>query len=1070
MPEPGAQADDTERTPPRPTAQWLRDDPPSLEAGGDAFHIKTAVEGLSKLLVAADPPFVIGLTGEWGTGKTTFAQAVCANVATTMDTCWVDLWSQDISELRRTLLIEVGSAGAEDLTAARIEQAGSLDSALRTSSSTIEPPELKLSPVIKPTRKNVLRPVWGVLLLVLIIELILFLDILPGTKTLVPLASTVLGAIIVFAVLNSGLVVRVRSTQRSIAPAKESVQLHDAFRAIVRQSEHHRPVLVVVDNLDRLPADDALRTLSEIRAFVEMQDSRCLFLIPVDRDALTSQLKHVLRDDRAARDYLDKFFNLDLAVSPPVAPDLRQWTLDRASRIFPRLEPLRPLVQVVNSAARGNPRAITRILNGTLTRSMLLPEGTAEGGLDSVAFIEAITLRFPKVMKRLDQHPRLFIELRETMAAASIREQRAVALADFLDIDELGDLEQDALDFLSSNMGVPLDQERLTEVLSLRAVEAWERVPGGQELQKALEVGDDESFATVFVSIDLEVRDRALEQSLDLIDSSLRQRYLRDAANGLNALAAQASESTVRIRAQSAAYEAFGTPDTIGTANAGVVALVFGADAPKNRAAVLWQLAVARLAADPAPSQRLLSLVSAGALHVTTDDCRSAQPAIALAANRGLDIAPLFEAGPPTCLVDREVADYVAGLLSSWKQPSMTDTDVIQLVDRLDIALRAGWAGAALTVVAGQVTSDVVAGVTPTDWSKLRTLSGLLASAPASTEIDDLASALVPLATPSDGLPIRLALALPLSASGASAIGSETNSWLASASSDSTLALVRESGEALRRHSIDISVPIAARWTSGDGQDFLQAIAELAGGPLRDVVAAALTGATATWYLALEAAGVVESRDDRAALEEVALFVDSSLVPPLPTPQPFREVLKILHGEGISLNDSVSRLTSTISSLTTNDGLDRAAELAPDVAGTNREWQQRLANALAERCIALGHLPRSEEEWIVRGSRRVADLAAVVATEASSMSAAEAIDRVRPLRGVLSHSGKVGLALLELAAGETVDCSEALLLTAEARQWTHGFRGRKAEVEAALDKIGECEGSGEAIGAVRARL
>ncbi len=347
------------------TSRWLRDDPPDIRQDGDAFRIKDAVAGLASLLMQADPPWVVGLTGSWGTGKTTFAKAVCTEVSGRLDTCSIDLWSQDINNLRRTMLMEVGAAGADNRDAALLESAASIDAAVRTSSTTAEPPELKLSDALVPRRGNFLTPVWGLLLVVLAIEVFLYLDLFPGTRGFLPLASSVLGAIIVFVVLKSGLVIRIRTTQSSLAPAKEQILSADAFREIVQKAPGKKNVLVLVDNLDRLPADDALRTLSEIRAFVELDVSRCLFLIPVDRDALHVQLHLILRDDRAARDYLDKFFNLDISLALPMTVELRQWTSQRARAMFPDVSSVAGLVQVVHSASRGKPRAITRLLNRT---------------------------------------------------------------------------------------------------------------------------------------------------------------------------------------------------------------------------------------------------------------------------------------------------------------------------------------------------------------------------------------------------------------------------------------------------------------------------------------------------------------------------------------------------------------------------------------------------------------------------------------------------------------------------------------------------------------------------------
>ncbi len=523
-------------------------------------------------------------------------------------------------------------------------------------------------------------------------------------------------------------------------------------------------------------------------------------------------------------------------------------------------------------------------------------------------------------------------------------------------------------------------------------------------------------------------------------------------------------------RARLASYEVVAAEDTIALLSDPIMSLVFGPKAVSRRAVGLWNLATDRLGAETAAHARLLAVIIRGATFAGVQACRSAQPVIVGAADRGLDLSPLFEDPLEPGLVDGAVADYIAGLLEAWKQPASSDGDVSRMVGWLLRAIEAGWPGGALIVLAGKVTSDVVAGVNPTDWPRLLELSKILAKAPASTETDDLAAALVPRAVPTDSLPMRLALSLQLTSAGALAMQAEIDSWLRSASIDSALAVVNENSVDAQRHSLDLVPGLERRWAQGDGSAFLEAIYIADATSVANVVAATLSAATDSWARAAEASVIAQERGDSVSLARISSFMESSLVAPLPPASSVREVLASLHASKVSLNDAVQALMTTIGAVGTEDGLDRAADLGPLVAGSNSTAAASIAAAIAERSIALGHLPLGHEAWVIRGSRRAADLAAVVASEVAAAQPAAAIERVKELRSTLSHSSKVGLALLELAASDGIDCADALLLTTEAAEWTKGFKGRRSDVEAALEGIGECEGSGQVIASIRARL
>jgi hypothetical protein len=163
--------------------------------------------------------------------------------------------------------------------------------------------------------------------------------------------GTFLAAALAFLLFGSGLVFSVPSETKISAPASEEVVLSERFEQVVTGKLPDRldppkklpaRVLVVVDNLDRLQGQEALVALGSIRALIDISEgSRCIFLVPVDRRALTRHLEGTLgagSSSGAADDYLQKLFNLDIPLTQPELFDVRGFATSVASRLFLLLE------------------------------------------------------------------------------------------------------------------------------------------------------------------------------------------------------------------------------------------------------------------------------------------------------------------------------------------------------------------------------------------------------------------------------------------------------------------------------------------------------------------------------------------------------------------------------------------------------------------------------------------------------------------------------------------------------------------------------------------------------------
>lgn len=153
--------------------RWLRDEPLDLRKD-DQFGVDQLVDRLVGLLARAKPPFTLSLSGAWGVGKSTVADAIVARLKERkVRAVKIDAWTQDVAQLRRSVVIEVGAALKAGSDADRKALAEELDEARATrievQSARVEARELR------PTLRQIQRSRVPYLVLAAILAI-------PGTK------------------------------------------------------------------------------------------------------------------------------------------------------------------------------------------------------------------------------------------------------------------------------------------------------------------------------------------------------------------------------------------------------------------------------------------------------------------------------------------------------------------------------------------------------------------------------------------------------------------------------------------------------------------------------------------------------------------------------------------------------------------------------------------------------------------------------------------------------------------------------------------------------------------------
>ncbi|MCL5734732.1 MAG: KAP family NTPase [Actinobacteria bacterium] len=1030
---------------------WLVDDSLDLSES-DAFDVTGLVDRMADLVELGDPPFTISLSGSWGVGKSTIAEALRRKLETRkIPGVLVDAWTEDIGHLRRTLAIWVGAKLSVD-TENRESVAKKLDDAIQLTENKTLPPKLNLAS--GGLFKNITD--WlkssAVLLAIDIVLIALVVCSAIWFPAYAALLGALLSASLIFTIFQSGLFLHIVTTSQSRAPASESVETANVFRQLVTTKDKHAPdkVLVVVDNLDRLEGSDALGALAQIRALVEIPGSRAIFLIPIDRAALArhiesnvepevsadaGQLSDVSREIAAA-DYLEKFFNLDLQLTRPDVLDLRQWALREGRRILSEDDEvdLTTAVQVVCSAANGSPRSVKRILNGVAARRRLLyPTAVPQISLTQLAFIEGLTAQFPELVSWLAPDGRRFVRLRE-----QVKKGRAVSEQ----VHGLTETRKNRLrDYLLANSEIRITAPMTRLAMSLREDTAWKGVSDPTSLQQALDTGQSDAFSVALAETDNAEVENAIAGSVSYIERSVPA-FPRDAINGLLAVGETIGDHAGPARRlHPLAVQAFIECDDVNrrrVTRSLAIFLFAGGYRHSDLRRLASDFVKTLKEADPKAnvSQGLVWATKLSDPHLTEQLRSTVRESL-----KGLDdslLSPLFEEPGGLWAAEGPVANKYVERLSAWEASSPDYSSLLTAIGRLQVLLEAGKHDPATLQPVADRTASQTRGL-PDDADGFRLvdqLTKLLWAVPACSEVDQLAKLLVSLPGTVDP-PARLASALRLSVSEEikPAVVNPVTAWLQSAGESEARKLVIDEKSTLESFGVDPVPTLIGRWAASQGENWARLAADFDNGRNHGLLAGALSGSPDNQYakLSKEAAAIIASRGDKEAGDSLV----GEMVRHLPRVSAgslaeFGETLASLQGVNVDISPFIEALRTRIVGQESSLG-DMANSIRELHEGGITEMRS-LGVPLALRGSAAGGIQLEEVEWLVHatnGSNEARRVAVRVIESAPIQHVCRMSEGIR--RGLRSH-WEVNLALVRRANATSTEAETVSLLNA-----THGW-------------------------------
>ena len=361
-----------------PANSYLTDRPALLDALGRSQFAKSLAHAL--LAANSTDGFVVGIEGGWGTGKSSiigFATKSLSEVA---------------SNGARPIVVEfnpwiVSNTGA--LVEALIGQIAAAINADRDSAEQ----------GIK-TGEKLLRYVG-------LLRHLKYLKYVPGASWAGNAAEDAASAAESMAEAAKGTQEALDDVKKLLPVldlSKRKSEVADALRVL------NRPIVVILDDIDRLPPDEIRTVVQTIKAVADFP--KTTYLLAYDRDVVAKALG--LGDASAGLSYLEKIVQVAYPIPPLFQYQLRRFVATRVRELLAMLsidlrsfevKNLDQAIDVLTKLVR-HPRDVVRLLNRLI---LSLPATHSEVNSIDVLVFEALSQRFPAIREMVHAHPEDFI-------------------------------------------------------------------------------------------------------------------------------------------------------------------------------------------------------------------------------------------------------------------------------------------------------------------------------------------------------------------------------------------------------------------------------------------------------------------------------------------------------------------------------------------------------------------------------------------------------------------------------------------------------------------------------------
>ncbi len=345
------------------------------------FGHPSIVENLKGIVLSCPTPFTIGLHGKWGTGKTTILDALKRRFyGTDTAAIKIDAWKHEGDALRRTFL--------QDTISQLQEKQGKkqyLGSDVKLSRNLRVPISRTFQSAIGMNR-SFLKAL-GIISAVLVGVGFIIEALLPnnlGTYVSIVAGGGIIAAVLLWLLQQS---ITTETVTEMTDRFQDPQEFETEFKNIIDQVAANK-LLIVVDNLDRVPCEKAVELLSTIKTFLEQK--KCVFLIACDAEAIKKHLERQYEASTsdmpgvsgiAGDEFLRKFFNTYLVIPEFIDTELQTYTENLLEETGLSTRDLPDVAYVIAKAFRDNPRQIKQFINTLLSHFLLAKKREASGEL-----------------------------------------------------------------------------------------------------------------------------------------------------------------------------------------------------------------------------------------------------------------------------------------------------------------------------------------------------------------------------------------------------------------------------------------------------------------------------------------------------------------------------------------------------------------------------------------------------------------------------------------------------------------------------------------------------------------
>lgn len=449
------------------------------EPEGDRFGHRDLEKALRGLVESElhEPPYSIGLLGRWGSGKSTVRAMYEHRLHNEADRSRgvrivsFNAWRYGGGEVKRALLrhifLKIGGEDSElqDELYRQVHR-----------HSTEDRPNKEILADLKALWKAV--AVQFILLFVAWLLLAPLLIYLLGIDTALARSLVVAATIGSLPFLGRYLLNPVpwrANVTRLDLPRTTAEQYEEFLKkrlvAFKKEAPDVERLVVFVDDLDRLPAEEMVDGLDAVRGFMDLpsevsQAPGLVFVISCDEgkvaEALAdrrrqrdSEMPATISSREDARRYLDRIFQFRLEVPPLPKRDMRGYAKRRLEEdlsvvatdlverevslqdvidrmIHPGVQSPRTAIHILNTFARSWWIARHRERTGGATRPGGLTEGAVTAHPETLAALAAVQVDFPEFYEDLKQHPDLLDAFSRVFVDGALLEEQPVGLEEVL--------------------------------------------------------------------------------------------------------------------------------------------------------------------------------------------------------------------------------------------------------------------------------------------------------------------------------------------------------------------------------------------------------------------------------------------------------------------------------------------------------------------------------------------------------------------------------------------------------------------------------------------------------------